>query len=75
MKVSRQDRLLTELAHQGVKSDHIKWRKLCYKRNIIRKIMFEKLTKLYNGEIKEQNPTYQDALDYENDKRNHREGA
>ena len=37
--------------------------------------MFEKLTKLYNGEIKEQNPTYQDALDYENDKRNHREGA
>ena len=31
MKVSRQDRLLTELAHQGVKSDHIKWRKLCYK--------------------------------------------
>lgn len=64
MKVSKQNRDLIGLKSQGILSDNHKWRKVCYKRNIIRGILFDKLKKLDKGELRENNPTYSDYITY-----------
>jgi hypothetical protein len=70
MRISRQNKLLINLVSQGIKSNDSQWRNICYKRNLYRNILLEKLIKWKDKELKDSNPNYSDYLDYENDKKN-----
>jgi len=68
MRIARQNKLLLNLAAQSTPSNDEHWKKICYKRNIYRKILLKKLKDWESGKVKESNPEYSDYLDYEKDK-------
>jgi hypothetical protein len=70
MRIARQNKLLLNLASQNTPLDDEHLKKVCYKRDIYRKILLKKLQDLENGKIKEDNPQYSDYIDYEKDKFN-----
>jgi hypothetical protein len=69
MRISRQNKLIMELKGTGTNYKDSKFRGLRDKRNIYRKVLLDKLIKWKNGELPDSNPTYQDYLDYLEDKK------
>ena len=63
MMVSKQNKLLQDLAGQGVLSNDNRWRKLVLKRNIYRKELIKKLNDWISGKLKDDsNPSYADYI-------------
>lgn len=61
MRVSKQNKLLLELAGQGIGTKDCKWRNLIGKRNIYRNVLINKLKKWKKGE-EQSNPRYSDYI-------------
>lgn len=62
MRISKQNKKLLDLAGQGVDSKNKQWLKIVRKRNILRKVLINKLNVWTKGDTSDSNPSYSDYL-------------